>query len=112
MKSVQKLKKEFDTAESFEIYQLYFDISNGGDLKDIKKNNKLGWNSDSLINIRLKQDEKEKFLTEPISVEEGIFLCICGSRKTFSYTQQTRSADEPMSVFVMCSVCKKSWRES
>ena len=35
----------------------------------------------------------------------------CGSDKT-SYTQkQTRSADEPMTIFHVCHSCGKRWRE-
>jgi len=34
----------------------------------------------------------------------------CKGQKTSSYALQTRSADEPMTVFVTCLTCGKRWR--
>ena len=34
----------------------------------------------------------------------------CKGTKTSSYALQTRSADEPMTVFVTCLTCGKRWR--
>lgn len=34
----------------------------------------------------------------------------CKGQKTSSYSLQTRSADEPMTVFVTCLTCGKRWR--
>ena len=40
-----------------------------------------------------------------------IFYCRkCHQRKTTYYQLQTRSADEPMTVFITCQVCGNKWR--
>ncbi len=42
----------------------------------------------------------------------GGFKCRrCGSDKTQYQQKQTRSADEPMTVFIECMACGKRWRE-
>jgi DNA-directed RNA polymerase subunit M/transcription elongation factor TFIIS len=42
---------------------------------------------------------------------KGLFRCNkCRGYKTTYYEMQTRSADEPMTVFVTCHVCKLTWK--
>lgn len=50
-------------------------------------------------------------IRDKIQVSDGILACPrCHSMKT-SYTQsQTRSADEPMTIIAVCSVCAYNWR--
>ena len=44
-------------------------------------------------------------------VSDGIFECKkCGSKKTTYYSLQTRSADEPMTNFITCVMCKNRWK--
>ena len=44
-------------------------------------------------------------------VKEGIFACIkCKSKLTQYYEMQTRSADEPMTVFASCTECGAHWK--
>ena len=46
-----------------------------------------------------------------ISQVGGLYKCgACKSTKTTHYSQQTRSADEPMTVFVSCLDCGKKWK--
>ncbi len=46
-----------------------------------------------------------------IDVTKGAVDCPkCGSEETLSVEQQTRSADEPMSIFSNCLQCKWRWR--
>ena len=41
----------------------------------------------------------------------GEFTCRkCGQNKTTHYALQTRSADEPMTVFVTCLTCSNRWK--
>ena len=65
------------------------------------------------------QEEKEKKVEEVRSdwiekhglVTEGVYKCgKCGCKKTTQYEQQTRSADEPMTLFITCVKCKNTWR--
>ncbi len=34
----------------------------------------------------------------------------CKSRKTTYYEMQTRSADEPMTIFITCLTCGNRWK--
>lgn len=34
----------------------------------------------------------------------------CKNRKCTLYQQQTRSADEPMTTFITCTICKNKWK--
>lgn len=46
-----------------------------------------------------------------VQVETGLFRCKrCKQNKCTYYEMQTRSADEPMTVFVTCTVCDNRWR--
>jgi transcription elongation factor S-II len=35
----------------------------------------------------------------------------CGKSKTKYWEMQTRSADEPMTIFIRCLYCSKEWRQ-
>ena len=39
------------------------------------------------------------------------FRCKCGERKTVVNQKQTRSADEPMTVFIRCVACGNRWKQ-
>ena len=46
-----------------------------------------------------------------MKVESGVYKCrICGGNKTTQSEMQTRSADEPMTVFITCADCGNRWR--
>ena len=62
------------------------------------------------------EDEKEK--TEKVLYEKDSggatdqFKCgKCKKRECTYYELQTRSADEPMTLFITCLNCGKRWRE-
>jgi transcription elongation factor S-II len=47
----------------------------------------------------------------PTQAETNMFRCSkCGERKTTYFQMQTRSADEPMTTFVTCTVCNNRWK--
>ncbi|RHZ79367.1 hypothetical protein Glove_149g123 [Diversispora epigaea] len=47
----------------------------------------------------------------PAQAETEMFRCgKCGNRKCTYYQMQTRSADEPMTTFVTCTVCNNRWK--
>jgi DNA-directed RNA polymerase subunit M/transcription elongation factor TFIIS len=95
------------------IYQIIGDIVNKKNIKDILqsiKDNKIGWNHGSFENIKFRQNEQDEFIVNPFEVEEGALECKkCGSKRTFSYSKQVRSCDEPMTTFAQCISCKAKW---
>ena len=59
------------------------------------------------------QLKKETTMLEgDTSAGSNMFKCKrCGKSKTRYYEQQTRSADEPMTIFIQCLNCGKEWRQ-
>lgn len=94
------------------IYQIIGDIMNGSKLKDILshiKQGKIGWKHNAYNEITMKQKEQDEFILNPFEVEEGVLECKCGSKRVFSYSRQSRGADEPMSTYAQCMACKARW---
>ena len=62
--------------------------------------------------INKKVDEaRSDWLERHSEVTEGVYKCrICGGKKTVQHEQQTRSADEPMTIFITCVNCKNTWK--
>ena len=74
------------------------------------KKQKFGWNSDNFIENKNKIEEHDHFIMNPFQIDEGVMECgKCGSRKTYSYTKQTRSGDEATTVFAICCNCNNKW---
>jgi DNA-directed RNA polymerase subunit M/transcription elongation factor TFIIS len=48
---------------------------------------------------------------DPEQMPDGILVCRCGSKKTSYYEMQTKSADEPMTVFARCHTCSAKWKQ-
>jgi transcription elongation factor S-II len=62
----------------------------------------------SLIELKCKKDES-KFNTV-IQPSTDVYVCRkCKSRKCTYSAQQTRSSDEPMTIYVSCLNCGKNW---
>jgi DNA-directed RNA polymerase subunit M/transcription elongation factor TFIIS len=74
---------------------------------------KFGWSNPHFDEVMFKQREQDEFIIKPFEVEEGVLKCPkCGESRTFSYSKQTRSADEPMTTFATCMNCKNKWTYS
>ena len=73
---------------------------------------KLDWEHECFDDERFYLNEQNGFIEKPFEVEEGVFECSCGSKRVYSFTKQTRSADEPMTTFAQCSECGKKWQYS
>ena len=95
-------------------YEICMDLKNSIKQKDVLdkiKNKKYNWNVDVFKPIKNALEEKENFIVCPFEVAEGALECNkCGSKKTFSYSKQTRSGDESTTVFATCVECRASWK--
>jgi len=56
---------------------------------------------------------KDKILSEmkPNEMTDQIRCNKCGGRKCSYYAVQTRSADEPMTMFITCLTCNSKWKQ-
>jgi DNA-directed RNA polymerase subunit M/transcription elongation factor TFIIS len=71
----------------------------------------IGWDHVEFNPIKSKFNEYDNFLTSPPEVEEGVIECRkCNSKRTFSFSKQTRRADESATVFVRCASCNSTFR--
>jgi len=62
------------------------------------------------IDIKMKRDQM-LFEMKPESMTDAFLCKKCKKRECSYYEVQTRSADEPMTVFVTCLNCKTRWRQ-
>lgn len=96
------------------IISVYMRLKNGEDLKSILKDIKNGlvlWDNPDMDTYRHKLEEQDDFLENPFEIEDGVIECNkCGSKRTYSYTKQTRSGDEATTVFSVCAQCGAKWK--
>lgn len=78
-------------------------------IDNLKKDINMGWNHPVFYNVMCRIKEQDDFILKPFEVEEGVIECRCGSKRVFSYSKQSRSADEPMSTYAQCMQCKATW---
>lgn len=61
---------------------------------------------------RLAAKELRRMAVSHEDAADGMYTCrACKSKKTQYTCLQTRSADEPMSIFVACLQCGKRWKD-
>lgn len=69
----------------------------------------------SLCNLEREEEyRKTSQKSKGITVEEGEYKCKkkgCTSNRCYIYQLQLRSADEPMTVFVVCTKCCSTYRK-
>ena len=98
------------------IYDVVTYIKKGTKLQEVLKiikDGNTGWNHQEFNDVKFKQQEQDDFIINPFQVEEGVLKCPkCSQFRTFSYSKQTRSADEPMTTFANCMNCKYKWTYS
>lgn len=97
------------------VMQIIGDVIRGEKLGDILKHIKstnYGWGHQQYQEALDRLEEQDDFITNPFQVEEGVLQCNCGSRKVFSFSKQTRSADEPMTTYAECVACNAKWTYS
>lgn len=101
------------------MYEVLGDLVKKVPFEDIVKNllaDKSMWNHPEYNELKYIMEEQDGFITNPFEVEEGVLQCkniidgkMCGSKRVFSYSRQSRSADEPMSTYATCAKCKCNW---
>ena len=65
-----------------------------------------------LETVRQQQQLEDEMVERKEDVTEGEYTCgKCKSRRVGRRLKQTRSADEPMTVFLRCTVCPNRWKE-
>lgn len=78
---------------------------------EILQEEQIGYNSEYFDEIRSLQEEQDNFIIKPFEIEEGVLQCNkCNSKKTFSYSKQTRGGDEGTTVFAVCANCNARWK--
>ena len=68
---------------------------------------------DKVVERRAREDMKKQYAANIMNQPDykGLFRCgKCKSYKTTYYEMQTRSADEPMTVFITCHACNNRWK--
>jgi len=79
-------------------------------VEQLQKKN-VAWNHPNFDSIREDFAEQDDFLENPPQVEEGVMECKrCHSKRTFSFSKQTRRSDESATVFIRCSNCSYMYR--
>lgn len=77
-------------------------------VKDIRDDIIL-WDSSTFSIYKEKKDRTNSIISEGIKIQQGEFKCKkCGSKDCYPYNQQTRSADEGMTTFVICKCGTRS----
>ena len=63
------------------------------------------------LDQKIHKDMRKEYFKREIQQQDGFFKCgRCKSMKTTYFQMQTRSADEPMTVFVSCLSCGRNWK--
>lgn len=71
----------------------------------------IGWGHPNFHQIAKDFQEEDDFIQNPPMVEEGVMECTrCHSRRTFSFSKQTRRSDESATVFIRCSNCNYTYK--
>jgi len=113
IKIFSKLLDSLETDKEQILYELCVDLKNKKSIKNCYTklvNNEYMFGSEAFKHVSLIQREQDEFITSPTEVEEGVLECHCGSKKTISFTLQTRSGDEATSVWARCVECGKKWQ--
>ena len=90
----------------YEILSEFLYVNNIQSLMEQVRRREVGFSHPSFDAIRNEFQEQDDFWENPPQVEEGIMECKrCHSKRTFSFSKQTRRSDESATVFIRCSNC-------
>ena len=103
--------EDLDSIYAQHAYEKVGELREGGDkkqiLEDIRKNN-TGFDSSCFSKIKNDSEIDAKIITEGMKIKKGDIPCKnskCKSTETYYYSQQTRSADEASSIYLICVSC-------
>jgi DNA-directed RNA polymerase subunit M/transcription elongation factor TFIIS len=114
------MKKTSGSEQSIKIYEIICMMNNPDYSKEdnlvrtinFLKNDKLLWSHPIFDVEKQKMIEENDFMVCPYEISEGALKCSrCSCKKIFSFSKQTRSIDEPATVFARCSECGHRWSE-
>jgi DNA-directed RNA polymerase subunit M/transcription elongation factor TFIIS len=116
------LKKTNGKDQKVKIYEILCMLNNPNDTLNIEeklnkivpliRNDRLLWSNPIFEKEKCKLEEENDFIICPYELSEGVLICKkCQSQKIFSFSKQTRSMDEPTTIFALCSNCKNRWSE-
>ena len=115
-KSIYDISRDDENKYRDILFEVAVDLKRNISPEQLLQNIKSGtimWNHVNFNEIIFRQKEQDDFTISPFQVEEGVLKCPkCGGCKTFSYSKQTRSADEPMTTFANCVACNYKWQYS
>lgn len=106
----EKVYKEY----AFQFVGLFLTVCNVDALiKSITSQTVEWWDTSAFDAFKQAAMADIKMHTEGVKVEKSDLICknsLCRSDKCVFYLEQTRSADEGMTAFVVCTVCSKRYR--
>jgi len=95
-------------------YETLWDLSRKTPMTDLfsrLRGHRYGYDHPDMSSIHESFQEEEDFLFRSPDISEGVIECHrCGSKKTLSFSKQTRRADESATVFVSCFECHHYFR--
>lgn len=89
------------------VYEKYGVFAKTGELSDLDI-----WDDPMFTDFRNTSDQTTKAILQGVVCSSGEYKCKnkkCGSDKCYIYELQTRSADESMTRYVMCTQCGKQY---
>lgn len=95
----------------YEIAVEYLFTDNLNQVMEQVQKKEIGWNHPNFNQIKQEFQEEDDFIQNPPAVEEGVMECKkCHSKRTFSFSKQTRRSDESATVFIRCSNCNYTYK--
>jgi DNA-directed RNA polymerase subunit M/transcription elongation factor TFIIS len=81
-------------------------------LKQSESEEEFIWNLDSLVESKNNLYREISLALKKEQGSKGAGKCrFCSSKELVFISKQTRSSDEPATIFVKCVLCKKTWTE-